>query len=461
MKLIIDGKDVSMFYNEASWSGDKGQAARRLDFGIVVSGTDRNLPQPTIPMNAEVKFINENGVSIFDGFVFSKEKSVDSNIMSVTCLDKLILANKSKGTFNFEQKTPPQIAEEAFGSIGLSVGKAESGSPIDRKFDIETIYNVVFTAYKIESEKSGKPFMIRMNDGNIDIVEQGKIVAKYELDGKSNLYNATYGENSENVVSKVKMFDTDGKEIGEVTNGAKGGITEIYRQEKDEDPQARAKGMLKDIERTASVRVKGDYDLIVGNAVIIKEPFTGLNGKFYIKSDKHTFANNYHVVDLELTYDNVMQDIDTSTESTESTSPTATTPIAASGSTAQKAIQIGESIKGTKYTWGGTDPKTGVDCSGFVTWAYKQAGANIPGRITSDEIRNNPKAYGFVEVPFNERQPGDVLWQKGHVAMQYDATRIIESGGVSKNILGYSGVCISKANGRKFSKAYRYVGGGK
>ncbi|MGF0096023.1 XkdQ/YqbQ family protein [Peptoniphilus sp. SGI.035] len=458
MKLIANNKDISQFYNEITWSGDKGQAARQMDFGVVVSGTDKNLPQITIPMNAKTQLINDDGKILFDGFVFSKEKSIDNNIMSITCLDKLILANKSKGTFNFEKKTPDAIAKEAFGSIALSVGKAESGSPIDRKFDLETIYNVVFTAYKMENEKTGKPYIIRMNNGNVDIVEQGKIVAKYVLDGKSNLYNATYGENSENVVSKVKMFDTEGKEIGEVSNGVDGGITEIYRQEKDEDPQARAKGMLKDIERTASVRVKGDFDLITGNAVIIKEPFTGLNGKFYIVSDKHTFANNYHVVDLELSYDNVMEDIDTSTD-TETDKDDNSTSLKASGSTAQKAIQIGESAKGAKYKWGGTDPKTGVDCSGFVTWAYKQAGGKISGRITSAGIRSNPQALGFKEIPFNERQPGDVLWQKGHVAMQYDATRIIESGGVSKRILGYSGVCISNQNGRTFSKAYRYVGG--
>lgn len=460
MKLILNGKDISQFYNEVTWGGDKGQAARQLDFGVVVSGTDKNLPKITVPMNGKVQLINNDGIVLFDGFVFSKEKSIDNNIMSVTCLDKLILANKSKGTFNFEKKTPDAIAREAFGSIGLSVGKAESGSPIDRKFDLETIYNIVFTAYKMENEKTGKPYMIRMNNGAVDIVEQGKIVAKYVLDGKGNLYNATYGENSENVVSKVKMFDTESKPIGEVTNDVEGGIVEVYRQEKDEDPQARAKGMLKDIERTASVRVKGDFDLITGNAVSIKEPFTGLNGKFYIISDKHTFANNYHVVDLELSYDNVMEDIDTSQESDGDNSASGvSSSISPSGTTGQKAIQIGETIKGTHYKWGGTDPKTGIDCSGFVTWAYKKAGANIPTRITSAGIRSNPKALGFKEIPFNERKPGDVLWQQGHVAMQYDATRIIESGGVSKRILGYSGVCVSNQKGRTFSKAYRYVGG--
>lgn len=457
MKLIVNGKDISMFYNSTKWSGDKGQAARRLDFGVIVSGTDKNLPKLSIMMNNKVQFLTDEGDIIFDGYVFSKEKSIDNNIMNVTCLDSLIYANKSKGTFDFKQKTPDQIAKEVFGSIGLNVGNAESGSPIDRKFDIETFYNVVYTAYKLENEKSGKPFMIRMNGDKIDIVEQGKIVAKYELDGRATLYNSTYGESSENVVSKVKMFDTEGNQIGEVTNGLEGGVTEVYRQEKDEDPQSRAKGLLKNIERSASVRVKGSFDLITGNAVIIKEPFTELNGKFFIVGDTHTFENGYHVTELELSYENTMEDIDTSVNDSKSDIQSGSG--VSGGSIGQKAVSIGETVKGTRYKWGGNDPKIGIDCSGFVQWSYNQAGANIKGRLTSAGLRSNPKAYGFVEVPFNQRKPGDVLWQKGHVAMQYSEDKIIESGGVSKRVMGYSGVCVSSAKGRTFSKAYRYVGG--
>ena len=86
MKLILNGKDISQFYNEATWGGDKGQAARQLDFGVVVSGTDKNLPKITVPMNGKAQLINDEGNTIFDGFVFSKEKSIDNNIMSVTCL---------------------------------------------------------------------------------------------------------------------------------------------------------------------------------------------------------------------------------------------------------------------------------------------------------------------------------------------------------------------------------------
>ena len=44
MKLIVGDDDVSKFYNQATWSGADGQAGRKLEFGLAVSGTDKNLP---------------------------------------------------------------------------------------------------------------------------------------------------------------------------------------------------------------------------------------------------------------------------------------------------------------------------------------------------------------------------------------------------------------------------------
>src|SRR5699024_11279505 len=41
------------------------------------------------------------------------------------------------------------------------------------------------------------------------------------------------------------------------------------------------------------------------------------------------------------------------------------------------AISAGKSRIGDPYVWGGKDPG-GFDCSGFVSWAYGQAGKSIP-----------------------------------------------------------------------------------
>lgn len=638
MRLIANGQDISQFYTSCTWSGSKEEAARKLEFGVIVSGTDKNLPKLWIPPESEVLLITDDGDLLFKGFVVSREKSVQGNAMSVSCIDSLYYLNRSKGSFTFTDKTPQAIAGEVFGKFGLTTGSLAPGSPLTRTFDMESLYTIILVAYKLENEKTGKPYMIRMAGDQAEVVEQGKIVAKYVLDSKATLIDAQYSDSAENLITKVKVFDTDGKEVGEIerkaelldgggkekakqpegdqkqgqgpkaltggsnkekvwnflkgqgfsdaaaagvmgnlmqessteinpklkqkggpgrgiaqwtvgsdrwkalqkyaqaqgkswesldvqlgfmvkemnsnatywkktgagsfegfkkmTNtdeavmaferayeragkpvyknrkkyakevissfGGKVGATKVYRQEKDEDKNARAKAQLTEIEKSAHVRVFGNTDLITGNAVMVKEPFTGLNGKFFIDGDTHTWEGNKYIVELDLNFKNIMTEVDTS-ENKDSGSDdfgdTAGSGLSG-GTMAARALQVGEKKKGSRYVWGAAGPNT-FDCSGFVTYCYKQAGANIRGRVTSAGIRSNPGALGFKEIPWGERKPGDVVWQKGHVGMVYPGDKIFECGGTTKSrkFLGYSGVGVTDAKGRRFNKAYRYVGG--
>lgn len=461
MRLVINTEDLSRFYTSARWSGEKGQAARKLEFDLVVSGTDKNLSKPTVPVGGNCVFFDDDGRQIFDGEILYKDKSVDSNTMKVTAVDRLFRTNQSETSYTFENKPIEQVARQVFGDCGLRCGTIARGGTVNRIFDIKSPYEIVLICYKMQEEATGTPYIIRMEGDVVAIRERGKIVAKYELDGKANLLNASYSESGENLVSTVKMFNTNGDEIGQVTGEGKG-MTKFYRQEEGEDPATRAKGILKGLEREASVRVLGDYDLITGNAVIIHEPFTGLQGKFYIDGDTHTFANNYHVTELKLSYENTMEDIDTSEQSAQGQEKGAEGASgsfpAGDGSARSRALKIGEKLIGTKYQRGGNTPGSGLDCTGFVDWCYTQAGMNIPGRLTSAEVRRNPKQFNLVEIPWNQRQPGDVLWHEGHCALQYYDGKILESGGHSKSVIGYSGVAITKGTGRRFKKAYRYKG---
>ena len=42
---------------------------------------------------------------------------------------------------------------------------------------------------------------------------------------------------------------------------------------------------------------------------------------------------------------------------------------------------------GTPYSWGGTSPSTGFDCSGFTQYVYRHFGISI-GRSTTDQIND-------------------------------------------------------------------------
>lgn len=47
-------------------------------------------------------------------------------------------------------------------------------------------------------------------------------------------------------------------------------------------------------------------------------------------------------------------------------------------SAARRAVSTGEQYIGTPYRYGGTSPRTGFDCSGFVQYVYGQQGVSLP-----------------------------------------------------------------------------------
>ena len=72
------------------------------------------------------------------------------------------------------------------------------------------------------------------------------------------------------------------------------------------------------------------------------------------------------------------------------------------------------SFVGNPYVWGGTNPYTGADCSGFVQYVYAQYGYSIP-RTTYAQW-DWAVANGKVISP-EMAQAGDLVLYDGHVAM--------------------------------------------
>ena len=69
---------------------------------------------------------------------------------------------------------------------------------------------------------------------------------------------------------------------------------------------------------------------------------------------------------------------------------------------------------GCPYVWAAEGPDA-FDCSGLVTWAYRQVGISLPHQ--SESQRAAASYVGSV----SEARPGDVLWRYGHVGIAVSA----------------------------------------
>ena len=75
------------------------------------------------------------------------------------------------------------------------------------------------------------------------------------------------------------------------------------------------------------------------------------------------------------------------------------------------AVGVAESCLGVPYVWGGSDPATGLDCSGLTSYCYAMTGYSIPHQ---SEAQYSSATY---VMPLSQAEPGDVLYKSGHVGL--------------------------------------------
>lgn len=309
LQVFVGAKDISQLVSNLTWSGDIGQAARRVEFGYVYNDS---IQKVNVSLGNQVKVLYDNK-EIFRGYVFYREIDTENDTVRITAYDGLIYLLKSKATYNFKNITASDIVKKIAQDFGIQVGSLASAS-LRQKLIVEgeTLYDIIMKAYTNESKHTGNKYMPLFKEGKLSIIEKGKTVVSYVLSSSENITSTTYSESLENMINRVKIYDENGKYIGKVENSNwirdYGILQDVYTKEKDKNAYSVAKNMLKGIEKTLSIRALGNVECITGMAVKVKDKTTGLTGLFYIDSDTHTFENGQHMMDLTLNFQNIMDE---------------------------------------------------------------------------------------------------------------------------------------------------------
>jgi cell wall-associated NlpC family hydrolase len=132
-------------------------------------------------------------------------------------------------------------------------------------------------------------------------------------------------------------------------------------------------------------------------------------------ADAEPGADPYSELRAALGQDSTAKPGETATLSGESTIPrtmdqygSSTVFADAGGGGNLKAISLARRYLGIPYRWGGSDPRTGLDCSGYTQLVYRQLGVNLP-RTSFAQARVGQAVRSLADA-----RPGDlVFWDHG------------------------------------------------
>ncbi|MDX6479931.1 MAG: peptidoglycan DL-endopeptidase CwlO [Gaiellaceae bacterium] len=87
-----------------------------------------------------------------------------------------------------------------------------------------------------------------------------------------------------------------------------------------------------------------------------------------------------------------------------------------------RAVTYAKKFIGVPYSYGGSSPRTGFDCSGFVRYVYQRFGISLPHSSYSD------LSYGR-RVLRKYLKPGDLVFFNGggHVGIYVGSNRLIDA----------------------------------
>jgi len=307
--------DITNFVKSITWSGDKSQAARKIDVTMAYSIFDKNQPRVGVSSGTMVWLVDDVEGEIFRGIVFNR--SITSNEeLKFTAYDYLIYFLKSKASFNFTNTTAEAIATKVCGEVAVTAGSmASTGVKFSLLVQAKTLYEIIMEGYATASKTTGKQYIPTMMGTKLNVIERGKNVIDYTLNPDTNMISSEYGDDIDSMVNKVKVYGGNGQATGQVVQNTAwqksfGILQDTYDVQADKNSTVEANLMLKGQGQRVTVDALGNVKVVTGNSVKTKIYYINVlaNATWFVDADTHTWevATGKYTMQLSLSSSNIM-----------------------------------------------------------------------------------------------------------------------------------------------------------
>lgn len=408
-----------------------------------------------------------DGETVYNGFVFTKRRTGEQIIKTLAYDQVRYLKNKD--TYQYNDITLADLIRQICKDRNLEVGEIDDTEyKIPKALEKDQEYiEMIKKANDITLSQTQEIYTLFDDKGKISLKSAKNMIVDYPItyDNAVNYdYETSIDKGTYNRVV-VYIVDDQGNQLDKIIKQDEESISNWGVLEytivtnNAEDIENKANQLLELFNRKyRSLELKnviGDIRVRAGSLIpVIMMAIGDINISSYMLVDRvvHRFKDGAHFMDLTVFNKDILPIGDGSgiiqdnPRTGEMLADGSGTPIEAS----DDIIKNAERYMGTPYVWGGTS-SSGIDCSGLITKAYQDAGIEMP-RIQSDALNRNPARFGFEQIPLGQAQPGDVLWNKGHVALKIGDNKTIEAvkGGVQNLPI--------QGRGTPFTKAFRYRG---
>lgn len=297
--------DVTHMVSEITWSGSQEEVARKLELNFLFPLHDHYAPKVYPNIGEQLFLYDDNGSELFQGRVFYNERLGEQGTIQVTAYDDAIRLAKSKGAYNFKDKTAEAITQIICNDLGVEIGEL-APTRISQKMlcNGEGMYEIIQKAYEGVSKQNKKKYSIEMRQGKLCVDEVGKEVLPHTITSSTKILESSYSENAEEVINRVKIYDEQDQYLGVVEDkefiDLVGIFQDVYTKEQDKQARTVASNMLRGIEQSMEITTLGNTSYASGKLVNIEDSSTKQMGLFFIVSDSHSWSRGQYITNMSI-----------------------------------------------------------------------------------------------------------------------------------------------------------------
>lgn len=290
--------DITNACARVEWSGDCAESGRKLSFDYLNAPYDTDLKLPAIACGDRITAYLEDGKNpIFTGYLYAVEHSSQIGTITYTAYDAIHQMTKSRTTRNFKNTTPEEIAALICREAGLASGDLfQTGTPIPSMLCSDmSYYDIIMAAYTKAHDQTGDNYILSVDgEGRLCVKKAEWIIQGFTLSDTRSITESDILESVDDIVNRVEILSDTNEKIGVVQDDSSissyGVFQETYTQEEGTDANTAAAKQIH-TRPTQSIRILavGDVHCLAGNFVVVHDGATGLYGKYFIKSDTHTW----------------------------------------------------------------------------------------------------------------------------------------------------------------------------